>query len=166
MGRTSPTTMECTSDVQQCTSQHLWHFVTMYEPTRLAIFSLNHVKQDIGQVLRALSTGNQGASTKSTRSSIESHTRIDEHQHTVPKLESLILSRVCLCDLEPYLLGVAQKRLEYNPGLKELVVRSCWIYEFNDESKLGEVADRVEWEGNIALAEDDDLDDDDPEVTV
>ena len=49
-------------------------------------------------------------------------------------------------------MEVVKERYECDIGLKKLVVRSCWISEFEDEPKLREFVNRVEWEGNITLA--------------
>ena len=57
-----------------------------------------------------------------------------------------------------------KERYERNHGLKTLVVRSCWVSEFEDEPKLREFVNRVEWEGNIIPAEGEDPDDGDSEV--
>jgi len=112
-------------------------------------------------VLWALSIGDQGASSKSARRA-SIHARIDEpHRHTVPKLELLTMFRSCLCDVEGWLLDVMEERHEHNRGLKKLAVRSCWIFEFEDQPKLREVVQEVEWEGNITLADGEDLDDGD-----
>jgi len=67
----------------------------------------------------------------------------------------------CLCDLEQDLLNVVKERYECGIGLKELVVRSCWIYEFKDEPKLRGFVNGVEWEDNITLADGEEPDEDD-----
>lgn len=46
-----------------------------------------------------------------------------------------------------------KERYECGRGLKTLVVRSCWVFEFKDKPRLRGFVNRVEWEGNIILAE-------------
>jgi len=124
----------------------------------------NQSYQDIKLAFDLLSVGNQGTSTKSTRRA-SNHTRMDKpDQHSVPKLESLTLSLIRLCSLERRLLDVVKERHNYNPGLKKLVVRSCWVHQDEDEPhKFREFVNEVEWD-NVALGDEEDSGEDDDEV--
>ena len=108
----------------------------------------------------SLSSSNRGMFAGHTmRAPNHTRTRIGEpRQHLVPRLESLTIYRTGLCGGEWQLLDIVKERHEHNLGLKKLAVLSCWIDEFEDEPKLREVVNELEWDDNTVGEEEPDED--------